>query len=172
VRIAITGGRKDENGAILFPSLHQLQSFWHLAYNQYGMTHLRHGKAIGTDRTVAEYVENKNRGWDTTAILPPLPIWNLKRMALNPRLITIEPFPVDIRIDGPWPLAGHHRNTRMLQTRPQVEALIAFPGGGGTANCVEAGLRMGIAVWQWEEDREKKGEFREIARCRWERGSL
>lgn len=124
---------------------------------------LRHGRAIGTDRIVAEYVENKNRGFDTVYLSPhPLPIWRLERMAHNPRVITIEPFPVDIRIDGPWPFAGHNRNTRMLQTPPQAEVLIAFPGGGGTANCVETGVRMGIPVWQWEGDRER-GEFREIA---------
>lgn len=161
--ITITGGRRDERGAVLIPSLYQLHSFWDLAYTLLGMRYLRHGKAIGTDRIVAEYVSNKNRGWDTVAIDGSLPIWRLERMAHNPRVIAIEPFSVDVRIDGPWPLAGHHRNSRMLQTPPQAEVLIAFPGGSGTAHCVETGLRMWIAVWQWKGDRER-GMFREIAR--------
>lgn len=161
MRVAITGGRRDGTGAVLIPSIHQLQSFWDLSYTCLGMSLLRHGRALGTDRTVAEYVANQNRGWDTFAIFPVCA--QLRRLPqMNPTTVEISPFPVDIRIDGPWPLAGHHRNSRMLQTPPQVEVLIAFPGGSGTANCVETGLRMGIAVWQWEGDRER-GEFREIA---------
>lgn len=159
-RIAITGGRRDEKGSVLFPSLHQLNSFLRLS-TSLGMSALIHGRAIGTDRTVAEFIENRNRGWETVAI--PIPHWELKRLPVSPPLITIIPFPVDIRIDGPWPLAGHHRNTRMLQTPPCAEVLIAFPGGGGTANCVKTALGMGIGVWQWEGDRER-GEFREITR--------
>jgi hypothetical protein len=163
MRIAITGGRRDERGAVLIPSLHQLCSFWELAYTRLGMVSLRHGGAIGTDRTVAEYVINKNQGFDTISLTPPIPIWVLKRAANNPRVIPVISSPVDVRIDGPWPYAGHHRNMRMLEAHPPAEVLIAFPGGTGTANCVETGIRMGIQVWQWKGDREK-GEFREIAR--------
>jgi hypothetical protein len=163
VRVGITGGRRDERGRVLIPSLWQLHAFWELAYIRLGMVSLRHGGAIGTDRIVAEYVSNKNYGFDTISLTPPIPIWVLRRMAHNPRVIPIISHPVDVRIDGPWPQAGHHRNTRMLEAHPHTEVLIAFPGGRGTAHCVETGLRMGIAVWQWEGDREK-GEFREIAR--------
>lgn len=137
---AITGGRRDKRGNVLIPSPRQMERFFTLLVCL-SPSELRHGNAIGTDRYIAYFIR------------------------LQPSLIAIDvvPYPVVRGVDGEWPLAGHHRNTRMLQTPPQAEVLIAFPGGGGTANCVETGLRMGIEVWRWEGDREK-GEFREIAR--------
>lgn len=167
--IAITGGRRDERGSVLFPSLHQLRRFWDRA-THLEMTHLVHGRAIGTDWTVDQYVKYKNQGWDVVRITPPIPHWSLLRMPDagiirrdgTYRTVQILPYPVDIRVDGPFPLAGHKRNARMLRDS-KAGVLIAFPGQGGTANCVETGLRMGIGVWQWDGDRER-GEFKEIAR--------
>lgn len=139
---AITGGRRDERGNVLTPSPRQMERFFTLLA-RLSPSELRHGNAIGTDRYVAYF----------TLLQPSL-------IAVN-----VVAYPVKAEMDGPWPLAGHNRNYRMLHTHPYAEVLIAFPGGGGTANCVEVGLRMGIEVWQWEGDREK-GEFREITRCR------
>lgn len=40
--------------------------------------------------------------------------------------------------------AGHRRNADML--RANIGALIAFPGGRGTANCIAQAQRLGITV--------------------------
>lgn len=159
--VAITGGRRDAQGSVLYPSIHQLRSFWKLAYTELGMVRLIHGAALGTDRTVAAYVQNQNKGWNTVAITPPIPHYSLERLPVpNQRLIYVDAYPVDIRVDGPWPLAGHKRNERML-THSKAEVLIAFPGGTGTRSCTLWALGMGLRVWRWEGDREQ-GEFKEI----------
>lgn len=50
-------------------------------------------------------------------------------------------FPVDHRLDGPWPAAGHCRNERMWrESRPDL--VLAFPGGRGTAHMVRT-ARLG-----------------------------
>jgi len=41
--------------------------------------------------------------------------------------------------------AGPKRNQRMIDTRPDL--VVAFPGGKGTADCVERAKAAGIAVW-------------------------
>lgn len=164
--IAITGGRREGGcGPVLFPSLHQLNSFWELA-THLKITTLVHGHAIGTDRTVAEFIENRNRGWETVAIHPPIPHWELRRLAVpDPRRVEIIPYPVDIRVDGPWPGAGHKRNGRMLR-ESRAEVLVAFPGGAGTDNCVEQAIDRGrgrITVYRWRGEREEGlGEFVKI----------
>lgn len=54
-------------------------------------------------------------------------------------------FPVDHRLDGPWPAAGPRRNARMLQeSRPDL--VIAFPGGRGTADMVRRAKAVGVKV--------------------------
>lgn len=63
------------------------------------------------------------------------------------------------------PLPGRYQDRRPVASRwtpSQHPDASDTSGGSGTANCVETGLRMGIAVWQWEGGREG-GEFKEIA---------
>ena len=149
---AITGGRRLEPGDmratrdaqgnirnILIPSPHQMEQFFSLI-SSLSIDRVRHGNAIGTDRYVSYFLRNSDR-WDGE----------------------VEDFPV-LPQDGDWPLAGHRRNARMLSTPPTPSVLIAFPGGGGTANCVETAMRKGgIEVWRWEGSREE-GEFRRVTR--------
>lgn len=160
--IAITGGRRTPitpegvGGFVLVPSIHQLRCFWDLCLSL-PLTELVHGRALGTDRAVAAYVENRGRGWDTIKLNAIYS--SLKRLPLpDPISPIITAYPVDIRVDGPWPLAGHNRNRRMLTTSG-AQGVIAFPGGGGTEHCVRCALGMGLQVWRWEGDREQ-GEFK------------
>lgn len=73
----------------------------------------------------------------------------------------VDPFPVDHKLDGPWPSAGPSRNTRMLlgqkesakthRSNEVAEELIAFPGGTGTASCIRIARSLGVAIWHWSE---------------------
>lgn len=84
-----------------------------------GALTLVHGDARGVDRLVAAYVA---------------------RTHPSARVMV---FPANWQTHGRS--AGHKRNTAML--RSGVEALIAFPGGRGTANCVQQAQRLGyIAI--------------------------
>ena len=47
--------------------------------------------------------------------------------------------------------AGHMRNTEML-VRGRPDAVLAFPGGRGTANMVAQAKRAGIRVWKVQAD--------------------
>lgn len=44
-------------------------------------------------------------------------------------------------------LAGHHRNTRMLE-EGKPDCAIAFPGGSGTADMVKKIKAAGIPIWE------------------------
>lgn len=124
----ITGGRYDADRRPLRPSLRQLQCFRRLL-TILDIHEVWDGDAIGTDRFV--------RGWIKSRFY-----------ALH---IACEICPVDNKLDGPWPAAGHRRNHRMLNTS-RASRLIAFPGGRGTNGCVQAALKMGLEVWQWSDD--------------------
>jgi hypothetical protein len=56
------------------------------------------------------------------------------------RLMT-KRYPVDVRIDGPWPAAGVNRNKRMYDDA-QPDLVIGFPGGNGTRNMINYALKM------------------------------
>jgi hypothetical protein len=60
----------------------------------------------------------------------------------------VDPCPVNTKVDGPWPGAGHKRNARMLDKhRPGL--VIAFRSGGksnGTDNCIKEAKKRGIEV--------------------------
>jgi len=43
--------------------------------------------------------------------------------------------------------AGSIRNARML-AEGQPDAVVAFPGGGGTANMIDQARKAGVPVWQ------------------------
>ena len=57
-------------------------------------------------------------------------------------------FPVDTKIDGPWPKAGIRRNARMLNSSVRAEdRLVAFRSDGesrGTDHCVRTAKLLGI----------------------------
>jgi len=125
--IAITGGRYAEDGKPLIPSDHQLTCFFAL-YQGLGCPIIVHGAAIGTDRAVARALVDRFHPF-----VPPIA------------------YPYDSRIG--IDLSPHHRNRRMLRDS-KAAALVAFPGGGGTANCVSEALAMGLDLWEWRGDRE------------------
>ncbi len=62
------------------------------------------------------------------------------------RGITVQSFPVDHKLDGPWPAAGPRRNRRMILMSMPTGA-VAFPGGKGTDDCVDALTQMGVKVF-------------------------
>lgn len=130
--LAITGGRFDPDGQELNPPPSQVAEFIKLLI-RLKPTHLRHGAAKGTDTKISEVV-----AW-AQAVTPIRSLRNL----------TITPFPISSE-DGRTKSSPKKRNTRMLSTDPGVDVLVAFPGGSGTAHCIEAALRMGIEVWQWK----------------------
>jgi len=66
---------------------------------------------------------------------------------------TVEAYPVDEAIDGPWPRAGHNRNERMVRReQKRIARALAFTTPtragmtAGTANCVARCLGAGIVV--------------------------
>ena len=55
-------------------------------------------------------------------------------------------FAVNHEFDGPWPGAGPRRNSRMIaQGKP--DAVVAFPGGDGTDDCVRQARAARLYVW-------------------------
>jgi len=93
-------------------------SFWH----ELGGTELVHGDypdPEGGDRFVAEHVHAEG--------------------------YRVKSFPVDRRLDGDWPAAGPRRNRRMLRVSG-ARALIHFPGGKGTRDCIKAAKAMRLVL--------------------------
>jgi hypothetical protein len=81
---------------------------------------LSHGDAKGLDTIADELAQNLN--------------W-----AIKPYPVTSE----DWKFYGKK--AGHLRNHKMLsESNPHI--LLSFPGGRGTADCIQAALKMGIPV--------------------------
>lgn len=86
------------------------------------ITVLAHGAARGVDTDVSGHVK---RMW--------------------PRSIKVVPYAVDEAKDGKWPAAGCRRNGRMLR-ESGAQALIAFKGGNGTADCAQQAIALGLPV--------------------------
>jgi hypothetical protein len=63
------------------------------------------------------------------------------------RNVAVAAYPVDHRLDGPWPAAGPNRNRRML-TDARPDCLVAFPGGSGTEGMVKLAEVAGVPVWR------------------------
>lgn len=60
-------------------------------------------------------------------------------------LVPLIEYPVDHKLDGPWPGAGPRRNARMLWDG-EPDRVIAFPGGRGTADMVRRARAAGVPV--------------------------
>jgi hypothetical protein len=120
MRVAITGGRNRT------PTHEEMEVFWRI-FHRLCVSELLHGNARGTDQYVAGVVTN----WKD-----------------DEHVIRVD---IDHSVDGPWPAAGCHRNGRMLRMgagdKKTVEALIAFPGGSGTTDCVNQARALGIPVY-------------------------
>lgn len=101
------------------PTREELVRFYR-HWSRLGGTVLLHGDARGVDRYMAQRAEGRG--------------------------IPVEAFPVQRGLDGPWPGAGHRRNRRML-IAGRAEALVAFPGGRGTAHCVATARELGLPVY-------------------------
>ena len=125
---AVTGGRDvviDEALADRFWWALCTRASLHLTHT------LRHGAARGVDTWVADAVAAR----------------------FSHRWVAIEPWPARWDFDGK--AAGPIRNRAMLagswttydgKPRHQVDVLLAFPGGRGTADCVRAARDFGIPV--------------------------
>lgn len=44
--------------------------------------------------------------------------------------------------------AGHKRNAQMLEMHPEIELVVAFPGGSGTEDMVRQAKKKEIPVWR------------------------
>lgn len=84
-----------------------------------GVTTLRHGCARGVDTAASIEVHQALPG------------------------VTVEPWPANWKKHGK--AAGPLRNKEMLVPRdlPRADVLVVFPGGRGTANCVEQARKAG-----------------------------
>lgn len=135
---AITGGRYVDaySKRILIPSDAQLFSLWSILF-VLAFSRVAHGAAVGTDQTVARYLA-----------------------AMSGGLVSIDPYPVDQRFDGDWPLAGHKRNRRML-IESGANTLFALPGHSGTTNCVNQAIELGRQVYTWVGG-DDRGEYERI----------
>lgn len=65
----------------------------------------------------------------------------------------LKTYPVDYKLDGPWPYAGPRRNERMLMAeRARICVVLAFTSRhtgeltSGTKDCVEKAERLGLRV--------------------------
>jgi hypothetical protein len=59
--------------------------------------------------------------------------------------LTVDPYPVDHELDGPWPAAGPRRNARMFRLS-EPDLVVAFPGSRGTENMCEIAMNGGVPV--------------------------
>ena len=55
--------------------------------------------------------------------------------------------------------AGHRRNADMLKHNPDIELVVAFPGGEGTAGMVKLAKNKKIEVYKPEYEQKYRGEF-------------
>jgi YspA, cpYpsA-related SLOG family len=65
------------------------------------------------------------------------------------RRISIDRYRVNHALDGQWPGAGPRRNARMLR-ESKPGAVLAFPGGRGTADMCRRARAAGVPVWEAE----------------------
>lgn len=135
---AITGGRYTDpySKRVLIPSDAQLFALWSMIFAM-AFSRVAHGAAIGTDQSAARYLSTISGG-----------------------LIAVDAYPVNSRLDGDWPLAGHKRNRRML-IESGAGTLFALPGHSGTTNCVNQAIELGRSVYTWVGDRDR-GEYQQI----------
>jgi hypothetical protein len=125
--IAITGPRRNPDNTIHIPSDYEMARFWAL-WQRLGGSTLVNGGAIGTDRHVARVARLKD--------------------------IDVRDYPVNTRIDGSWPGAGHARNRRML-VDSEARVLVGFSGGmRGTKGCLKIGRELKLDVYEWDYERE------------------
>lgn len=121
--IVVTGGRDRT------PTLAELESLLGLL-SQLRATHVRHGAARGTDSAVAAWLRARTE-------------------------LVVEPWPAEDH--GEWPWCGAVRNEAMLDgdglgdlfgesKKPAAVALVAFAGGDGTQNCIDAAGARGIPI--------------------------
>lgn len=132
--LAITGGRyHPQTGEVLIPPPVQVFALFFLI-QALGVSVIVNGRAKGTDQYISQRVRETFNGSS-----PDRPY------------VRVDDYPVLTSIDGPWPRAGHNRNRRMLEDS-RADALSAFPGGGGTADCVSIGMAMGLLAFEWQGD--------------------
>lgn len=110
---------------------------------------LRRLKAIHQERLVV--VHGGARGADKTA-----------EAAARLLGIRVEGFPVDHKLDGPWPGAGPRRNARML--RAKADLVVGFKDGlrkdlakGGTENMLRISKAAGVTTVHIDHAHAMKG---------------
>ncbi len=118
----VTGGHKR------WPTLAELVKLIELLTVR-GATHVREGEAPGTDKTVAAWLKARTS-------------------------LVVEPWPAEDY--GDWPYCGPKRNEAMLDgdgqdlfgifEHPPADFLVAFDGGVGTHDCIDAAKARGIPI--------------------------
>jgi hypothetical protein len=121
--VAITGGREYE------PSPLELSAFLEFLADTLDADELHHGASGSVD-------------WGVSTLV---------RFTFPH--IFVKPWPVDTRIDGPWPAAGCRRNGRMLEGS-HADVLARFKGNRGTRDCTAQARGKGVSVLFWDEERE------------------
>jgi hypothetical protein len=123
MRLLVTGGRDYRNALIIFSTLDKLHKW-------YGLTAIIHGAAN------IERDHHLNRSADLLA-------------GLWARVHDVE----EIACPANWKMfgkaAGPMRNGKMIKMEP--DAVLQFPGGVGTADCVRQALAAGLEVIEVEE---------------------
>lgn len=89
--------------------------------------------AIHAERTIKCVIHGGARGADACA-------WNWAVQRDIPQMS----YPADWKAHGR--VAGPRRNQTMLDLHPDIQLVVAFPGGAGTRDMIKRAVRAGIEV--------------------------
>lgn len=127
LRLIACGGRGYDDRTAVFDSLDYIHARRHIAL-------LIEGGATGADRLAREWAIDRGVAYQTFEAA-----W---------KDLSVPGVAVRRGRYGPYnAAAGHQRNGRML-TEGQATAVVAFPGGSGTADMVAQALAADVPVWQ------------------------
>jgi len=130
-RLLVCGGRTYSNAVMVYRTLDALHAEHHF-------TDFIQGGASGADALA--------RDWAITH--PEITRWECKatwRDLSHPDAVIKVRASDGVRYDAK---AGHRRNTRMLEWKPDI--VVAFPGGDGTANMVDQARAANVEVIEIE----------------------
>ncbi len=130
-RVLVTGSRSFDSREIVWHALSLVEA---LLIPRTPLVVIEGGSS-GADALAASWVEHNGLHHVRMGSVGQFPFPNARSRQLWK-------FRVDETIDGPWPGAGHERNTRMIQIG-KPDLVLAFKDGfdytlsqGGTENCI------------------------------------